>query len=68
MHPWILFQGGFLPTDAERVCKHHSKGWGLQKIKTLLCNYFHNDSIHSLADTNLFVILSIKTALEIRSL
>ena len=33
MHPWILFQGGFLPTDAERVCKHHSKGWGLQKLK-----------------------------------
>ena len=34
MHPWKLFQGGFLPADAERVCKHHSKEWGLQKIKT----------------------------------
>ena len=33
MHPWKLLQGGFLPTDAERVCKHHSKGWGLQKLK-----------------------------------
>lgn len=28
----ILFQGGFLPTEAGGVCKHHSKGWGFQEI------------------------------------